>query len=95
MLYNFTFLLLSGGDICYFPVIQLVNFLEEAPVQYSHYTYYLYLREKKKEQRAKKKNAQWNILRSVSYHLIYDFLSFSRWNTSNSILQQKISTVSF
>ena len=57
MLYNFTFLLLSGGDICYFPVIQLVNFLEEAPVQYSHYTYYLYLREKKKEQRAKKKRS--------------------------------------
>ena len=55
MLYNLTFLLLSGGDICYCPVIQLVNFLEEAPVQYSHYTYYLYLREKKKEQRAKKK----------------------------------------
>ena len=54
MLYNLTFLLLSWGDICYFPVIQLVNFLEEAPVQYSHYTYYLYLREKK-EQRAKKK----------------------------------------
>ena len=94
MLYNLTFLLLSGGDICYFPVIQLVNFLEEAPVQYSHYTYYLYLREKKKNN-GQKKNAQWNILRSASYHLIYDFLSFSRWNTSNSILQQKISTVSF
>ena len=92
MLYNLTFLLLSGGDICYFPVIQLVNFLEEAPVQYSHY---LYLREKKKRTTGKKKNAQWNILRSASYHLIYDFLSFSRWNTSNSILQQKISTVSF
>ena len=57
MLYNFTFLLLSGGDICYFPVIQLVNFLEEAPVQYSHYTYYLYLREKKKNN-GQKKNAQ-------------------------------------
>ena len=55
MLYNLIFLLLSGGDICYCPVIQLVNFLEEAPVQYSHYTYYLYLREKKNEQRAKKK----------------------------------------
>ena len=51
MLYNLTFLLLSGGDICYFPVIQLVNFLEEAPVQYSHY---LYLREKKKNNGQKK-----------------------------------------
>ena len=57
MLYNLTFLLLSGGDICYFPVIQLVNFLEEAPVQYSYYTYYLYLREKKRTT-GKKKNAQ-------------------------------------
>ena len=51
MLYNLTFLLLNGGDICYFPVIQLVNFLEEAPVQYSHY---LYLREKKKNNGQKK-----------------------------------------
>ena len=57
MLYNLTFLLLSGGDICYFPVIQLVNFLEEAPVQYSYYTYYLYLREKKRTTGKKKKRS--------------------------------------
>ena len=55
MLYNLTFLLLIGGDICYFPVIQLVNFVVEAPVQHPHYENTIYISKTEKKKRVKKK----------------------------------------